>query len=75
MSKGLGVIERLVMAELKCGRPVELNKLALNVMIRRFGIRKENILIERLPATSPGYQSVARAVRSLTNKGMIQLNT
>ncbi len=75
MSKGLGKVERIILAELRQGKPVSVNQLAIAVVAAQHGIKPEDTGILSLSTKHPTYQSTARAVRNLVSKGIIQLNT
>ena len=71
MSRGLGRVEQIVLAELRQGKPVSVNQLAIAVLAYKRGVRPEDTGIVELPTSCSVYQSTARAVRSLTRKGII----
>lgn len=64
MSKGLGKVELVILAELAQGEALDINSLA----IAAAGL-KEHVLY--FPGNAPEYQSAARAVRSLISKGLV----
>ena len=64
MSRGLGKVELVILEELRSGARLSINTLAIAVI----GGKGE---ILSLPTSYSAWQSTARAVRSLTGKGLI----
>ena len=71
MSKGPGKVENLILHELRKGKPISVNQMAIAVLAARQGVKAEDTGIISLDTKHAAYQSTARAVRSLINKGII----
>ncbi len=72
MGRALGKVERLILAELRRGVPMSVNRLVITVLAAKLG--KDTGIIY-IPTESTVYQSTARAVRALASRGIIKLNT
>ena len=66
MSRGLGRVERLIINELRLDSSHTVDSLAVSVFEAGDGLG-----ILSIPSTYSAWQSTARAVRSLTKKGLI----